>query len=77
MRQIGTSEQAAIAGAEALARAGGPPFSAAATILGEIHERAMAHESAVAAPALLARSGRRGRAALNAEHPLMGPHPTD
>ncbi len=77
MRQIGTLDQAAIAGPEVIARAGAPTVLIAAAILGEIREMAAAHEKAIAVPALQARAGRRGRAALNPEHPLMGPHPTD
>ena len=77
MRQIGISEEAAKAGPETLARAGGPPFLTAATILGKIHQMAAAPENAKTVPSSAGRNARRGRAALNPEHPLMGPHPTD
>ena len=77
MRQTGISAQAAIGGTQTLARADGPTVLIAAAILGEIRKMAVDHENSIAAPALLARSGRSGRAALNPEHPLMGPHPTD
>lgn len=68
--------------AQVLSRAGAQPALAAfadATSIASGHnrQRAMSQESSMATSKLLSRGRQRVPAALDLEHPLMGPHPTD